>query len=895
VLSFISLTTWRVTGISLSNTVSSRVSSPVVSYTPFSFLSINKNPVNRYFTTQQVNRTPSTITGRVWNDKYPFTNQPYSYDADGADNLNGVSGGYNRDFDNDIGHGGVNLRLEKCEDGFEDPTPKATWNINPPRTTTAADGTYTFSGIIPGIYAVIRESTIPDESIVSIERANSCQFSYNSNVINFVYFHNFFTFPYANYIQRFTPGSTVTLDHRATYQGQINYSLYTDYNHDNVQNSWENDCLNYTCTQYITSTVRLKDSNGDILLDNVNTSPGGIPFYTLVPGQYTVEVISNSSAYPPLSVNELTKQTTIATSETDSFTFGFNPTNESTINGRVFIDRGSGAYTVNGDDGNPATTFDNDIALSGYTVELYYGYSFNQLAATVVTDSNGLYQFSNIAEGFHSVRVVNPAPSGTTCASCARADYIYRNTIVNYDLTYNFNGRFLLMSYFDSLQNGTRETQEIDSPNVRFKVTYSDGYVVASNLSPSSYLYQQSQLNNLIPGDYTVEVITSPTTLSTIGGYTSPATYSLLPSEYLAKDYPFQPGNNSVSGKVFVDRGGLNNTFEAGGADGNAGLTFDNEVVVPNATVTIHGPNGAVQTLTDASGNYTFTNLPSGRYQLDKQNRPTGDLQFWDVTPSGSQAGSILDECATYISCRRFNNIYYPYIELDISENITNDYTFIYTNTIATQYIDDKNGDGLITYYANTGYTETGLSGTSFELLTYTNEVLPCQITSFPGNPAQFCVWTALPPGAYTVRKLADLANKVNTNTARSTNSSVTSNVINYGNVANQGVNVLSGSINQYYFINYFQFLPPSTNNASIIGKVFTDRDSDLLYENNGQDGNPITIEDNDLTIPNVNIQLTGTSNLGQPITRSTITGSDGRYQVTDLPAGTYQIQAGTP
>jgi hypothetical protein len=44
-----------------------------------------------------------------------------------------------------------------------------------------------------------------------------------------------------------------------------------------------------------------------------------------------------------------------------------------------------------------------------------------------------------------------------------------------------------------------------------------------------------------------------------------------------------------------------------------------------------------------------------------------------------------------------------------------------------------------------------------------------------------------------------------------------------------------------------------------------------------------------------VPIVLTGNPTAGGTLNKTTISGNDGRYQVTDLPAGTYQIQAGTP
>jgi hypothetical protein len=865
------------------------------------YLGTTANTTNRYYTTSLINRTPSIIQGYVWNNKFPNTGLDRNiFDANGADNQTGISGGYDRNFDNDTGYGGINVRLEKCQNGFEDPIPTTVWNANPPRTTTAPDGTYQFSGVIPGVYAVIRETTLQDEALVRIDRANQCQLTLtDNNVSNYIIINNYYNNLYQN-LPFFNPGSTINLDHIAVYEGVGIGQLYTDFNHDNQRNNWENNCLNLNCISRLFGLSQLKDATtGNILLEVNDTVGNDTYFRSLPPGNYKMAFVSNNSAYPALSPTELEKTFTISTNEINYQTFGFNPTNESTILGKVFIDRnGGGVFAVNGTDANAATTFDNDVALSGYIVDLYFGQSYNQLAGSFTTDANGDYQFTGLAEGAYSWRVRNAAPVGTGCTNCSTVEYIHRNTTNPFALTYDFNGKVLLQSFFDTLSNGIRETNsEIDSSQVRFQITYSDGYIIGSNISPAAYDYPSPQFMTLPPGDYTVSITTTPTALSSVGGFSTIATYTLLASDYLKKDYPFLPAINTVSGQVFVDRGNLNQIFESNGRDGNLSLTFDNEIPVDGAIVTINGPLGAVQTTSDVAGNYTFSNLPSGRYLLSKQNPPPGSSQIWDVTVNGSLAGSLLDQCATAVGCRGDRNLR-VYIDLSTGTVITNNYTFLYSNVIDTKYVDDKNGDGQISSYSNTGYTETILAGTEFELLTYTNEVLPCNVSmTVLGyiNTLEHCSWDSLPPGNYTVRKLFNLSQKININTSKSSDFNAVSNVFNLGNMSNVPITIFNGSIQQVSYVNYFQFTPPSTNNASVIGRVYVDRNQNFIYQTSGNDGQITTPEDNDHALENVNLKLTGTSNLGQSIIRTTTTGNDGRYQITDLPSGSYQIQAGTP
>jgi hypothetical protein len=874
------------------------------------YLASDLTSTNRYFTTNQVDRTPSTVTGRVWNNKSTFATQtgPFAiapFDANGDDNQTGTSGGHDYDYDNDKGYTAINLSLIKCADGFDDPIPTATWNLNPPTTTTASDGTYTFANVPPGKYGVAKTNQIPSESILDIKRGAACSFNLDSSVSNFIDIYNFFGGTPTN--PSFTPGSTINLDYEARYQGKIVNQLYTDYNHDNQKNSWENECKNQACfppNTRLQGTFTLKDTvTGDILevyTTNISNNYQN-EFLSVPPGDYTIEVSGvTNNTYPTITPGELTRQNIISTIETDTQTYGFNPDDNSNFTGRVFIDRRqNNIYQVDGFDNNPATTYDNDVALGSYTVELYYGNSLNQLLTTIQTNPDGTFSVPNLAEGYYSARVTTSAPSGTTCIRCSWSHYLDPNATSDQNLTFDFNATLALQALHDTLVNGVRDSNEIGATGVLFKVTSSDGYVVADNVAPSSL--GTPNIRDIIPGNYTVEVVNIPLGISLTGGFTSPATYSILASENQIQDYAFTPfTNNSISGRAFIDRGALNNTYDPNGPDGNIGLTFDNEQALANATVSISGPGGILQTTTDSNGQYTISGIPSGRYTLNKDPSvyPGFSADTWNIDLSGPIATSVRDECATLLRCRRDQNapgFNFP-ISFDTNTNRTNNYTFIYTNTISSQYIDDKNGDGAITFYSNLNYTETTISGTGFELETYTGETLPCSgqyDVTIPFTSIHYCSWTALPPGNYTIKKLTDLQYKVNTNTTRSDDRIAQTGVANFGNQSQILTNLNSSSINQTQFFSFFQFTPVTTNNASVIGRAYIDRNGNLVYQPTGVDSNQTTIEDNDLPLIAVPITLSGTSTQGAPVTKTITTGGDGRYQITDLPAGSYQIEAG--
>jgi Domain of unknown function (DUF2341)/Concanavalin A-like lectin/glucanases superfamily/Fibronectin type III domain/SdrD B-like domain/Calx-beta domain/IPT/TIG domain len=823
---------------------------------------------NRYYSTFEINRATSTIKGKIWNNKNGTTP---GFDANGEDNQTGISGGHNYDFDNDFVYAGVNLELIKCGDGFQDTIPTATWNLNPPTAITDANGNYTFGNIIPGVYGVRRLGTVPDESIMTspgIGPLCSTTNSYN--------FFNYYTPTPGNAI---TPGSTVGHDYVFAYRGVINPGLYIDYNHNLQQDGWENSCLNQFCTSFLKAIFTLKDAtNGNILMvyDGINNQ-AGIGFATLTPGDYTIEVSSPNTAYPTITPGELTRNTTISTTETDTLKFGFAPPDNSTFKGRVYIDRfNNQIYSINGNDNNPATTYDNDVPLQSYSVELYYGAPGNgSLITTVQTAADGAYTIPGVfAEGGYTIKVVNAAPPNTSCRSCIVSPYLYSNTNPSFDMTYDFESQMRLMSFHDTLANAIRGGDELDAGLIKFKVTYSDGYVVGDNIPTISVLSPGYQLSGLMPGSYTVEVISIPPGISLAGNYLASTNYSIAGTQGLVLDYPFTPyTNNTISGRAFIDRGTLNNIYEQNGQDNNAALTFDNESVLANATVRISGPGGIVSAITDSSGNYTINNLPTGRYY------------FNSVDISGSLAPVLKLQCATAFGCGNSG-----YVDLYSGQNSTNNYTYAYTGTIVTQYIDDKNGDGSITTYPSLNYTESPIGGTAFELETFTSEILSCSgLYIVQGR----CLWSTLPPGNYTVKKLANLPNKINTNTTRSGENGT--NIANLGNINTATTNLNSSSINQIQYFNFFQFSPVNTNNASITGRAFIDRNSNIIYQSSGSDNLTNTIEDNDYPIPGVPINLTGTSTTGTAINRTTVTGGDGRYQFTDLPGGGFQINAGNP
>ena len=141
-----------------------------------------------------------------------------------------------------------------------------------------------------------------------------------------------------------------------------------------------------------------------------------------------------------------------------------------------------------------------------------------------------------------------------------------------------------------------------------------------------------------------------------------------------------------------------------------------------------------------------------------------------------------------------------------------------------------------------------------------------------------------LPPGNYTLKNTNNTETSIVTNFIKYEPSTV-----NYGQAREAPISFASGNLNQVARFNIFLSILTISNNASIIGRVYIDRNNNELFEPNGADNNPLTLEDNDVPLKDVDVDLSRTT--GSPaINRNLKTDEQGKYQITDLPAGIFKI-----
>ncbi len=856
---------------------------PVTNPTTTIYLGNTTTPSIRYYSNAVT--TLSSIYGKVWNDRpvtAPTIDLNGSDDKTGTENVLGKT--YDRNYDNDFGYPNLNLSLRKCGSvPGETQLEVDAWNAAMPTTTTDSNGDYTFTNIPTGAYAVVVNTPVPN-----LAQTTTYGIGTGCNLYNNAY-NIFFNSVYADGSIGVAPGSNQKYDVIYYFTPSVDVKLWIDTNQNGTRDAWEDQ---YYWNPYL-ANADLQNNSGVVNMDQLKYFKNGVNNFSpsVVPDTYDLKLLNTpGNSNIPNDYNIINSDTQTINTTTGSVTaqFGINPTKNSSLSGKVFLDRNNNnIYEPDGQDGNASTTFDNDIKYPDKTVNLYYGYNQNQFKVSTTSDSEGNYQFSGLAEGLYTVVVGDAAPSGAGCVDCAVTIGLNKDTNYAQNLRYNYNGRVRLMSFYDTIPNLTRDDEfEIDVAQGTFTLIAPDGTQVGAPVNPvlkdfDLYWNTHYQYQNLSPGVYTLQFNDLP---STLRGYSNPLTFTVSPSQTQQLDYPLTAlTNNTIHGDVFVDKQqglnqGFNNLFDQNGGDGNAAILFDNDEPLTNTQVTIQGPLGNYTLNTGAGQSYSFANIPSGKYKLYK------------LTSGGGTAvpNLVLDSANTSLSSLAVNY----WNQISWVQNATNDsrnFTYQYTNQISTYCYDDKDLNGQISYYPDSDTTDRRLASCNFEIETSSGEKIPLDsityYTSDPNGQFSYKLYykANLPSGAFILRNTDSQATTTVTNFTRYEPST-----LNYGLTREVSTNFATGSSYQTSRFNLFLSLRSiNTNNASIIGQVFIDRNNDQIFQPAGQDGNPATLEDNDVPLNGVLLNLNQNP---AALNRSTRSDQNGNYQITDLPSGIFKI-----
>jgi protocatechuate 3,4-dioxygenase beta subunit len=319
---------------------------------------------------------------------------------------------------------------------------------------------------------------------------------------------------------------------------------------------------------------------------------------------------------------------------------------------------------------------------------------------------------------------------------------------------------------------------------------------------------------------------------------------NLPPGSYtIVEDQPNIYGSTTPNGisVTITNTGSANNNFGEvlGSLAGyvyadlnNNGLREAGEPGIPATTITLTGKdlngNPINQTaITAADGSYKFSDLPSGTYQTD-ETQPSGFSDGLDQ--AGTAGGSIItnDTISNIPLGAGVDTTEYDFGEIGV--------------TISGTVWLDRNRDGIL------DTTEPGVGSVTLELRDNKGTL----IRTITTNPDGSYVFVGLAEGvSYTITELQP------TLYGSSTPNVITTPVLPSTGLTNQNFGETLGSVS---------------------GSVFIDNDDNGIRD------------PNEKGIPTTTITLTGKDLNGNPVTRTTMTDSNGNYRFNDLPAGTYTV-----
>ncbi|MGV8960174.1 MAG: SdrD B-like domain-containing protein [Stenotrophomonas sp.] len=309
----------------------------------------------------------------------------------------------------------------------------------------------------------------------------------------------------------------------------------------------------------------------------------------------------------------------------------------------------------------------------------------------------------------------------------------------------------------------------------------------------------------------------------------------------------------SVSGIVFFDvdnDGTQNNPADVG---------IGNVDIVLNGTDDL-GAAVNLSTQTAADGSFAFTGLRPGTYTVTEPTQPVGTIN--GITTAGTVAG-VSSGTATAVATTPSA---VTAIDLTVpgSASLANLFAEIPRNSGITGKVwFDSNNDGVV------DPTENGIGGVTVELEGTAIDGTPIAVTVITDPDGNYH-FPDLPPGTYTVTEPTQPLGTHDGKTVAGTTG---------GTPTAQGTS-------------------PSKITAIVLGGNETSRDNNFgeipvgsisgyVYNDSNDDG---TKQAGEGGYANVTIVLTGTDDLGNPVSMSVNTGADGSYMFKDLRPGTYTV-----
>jgi protocatechuate 3,4-dioxygenase beta subunit len=408
---------------------------------------------------------------------------------------------------------------------------------------------------------------------------------------------------------------TVDAGIRTTTGVTVGNFVWRDNNSNGIQDAGEPGVQGVTATISSVGGGVVTDVAGNPVTTTTTTDTNGAyQFTNLAPGQYTITFSTLPAGFTPTTTNApgstpandsngLTATSAVLTAGQSDLTLdlGLIPpaTATATITGVVFTDPNRDGIKGTGEGGVPAGTVVNLV-----------NPTTGVIVATTTTDTNGNYTFPNVTPGPYNVVV--PTPPGGTSATTPTTVPVTATTgstttapNIGFGPT-NGTATITGVVFTDPNRDGIKGTGEggVAAGTVVNLVNPSTGAIVATTTTDANGNYT---FTNVPTGNYNVVVATPPggtsaTTLTTVPVTATANTTTTAPNIGFG---PSTTTGASVSGTVFLDpnRSGSRDPSETGAGGVTVSLVSSTGNVIATA-------------ITDANGNYTFTNIPAGTYSV---------------------------------------------------------------------------------------------------------------------------------------------------------------------------------------------------------------------------------------------------------------------------------------
>ncbi len=596
-------------------------------------------------------------------------------------------------------------------------------------TATNTDGTYLFGNLTPGNYVVVETDPTGATS------DDDAQGSGTDNTV-------------AATIVSSDSVNNDFLDDGVTPAG-ISGLVYNDTGNDNALNgSGEDPIPGVSVTLYTDPDGDGDPSDGVPVSTTVTSADGSYSFPDLAPGDYVV-VETDPSGFTSDADTNGANDNWIPVDLA-----GVDSTNNNFLDdGGTLYDIGGTVYNDTADDDTLNGAGEDPVA--GVTVSLYadtngngvYDSGTDVLVDSTVTDSNGEYLFSGLADGNYVVVETDPSgatsdtdadgtgsnDANTVAVALSGADDLDNDFLDDVN-TGTIAGSSLDDTGDDDTLNGTGESPIAGTTIALYTDPNgdgdpSDGTIVDTTVTGTDGTYS---FTNVAPGDYVV-VETQPSGYTTSDDDTSTliasGTDDWVDVELTAGES--DSGNDflndggtlyDLSGTVYVDTG-KDDTLDGNDEDPIGGVTITLYSDTNGNGVFDAGEPIVGTTVTNTDGTYLFENLTPGNYVVVETD-PTGATSDDDAQGSGTDN----TVAATIVTSDSVNN---DFLDDDVS-----------LASISGEVRDDTDGDG------NPLDSDNGVPGVVITLYTDPNG------DGDPGDGVAIDTTTTGSDGSYTFPNL---------------------------------------------------------------------------------------------------------------------------------------------